>query len=88
MSDFDLDDVTRKVSGLHFAKETLSDQERETLHLAEALLAEVRRLTEQVMEIRSVLDDRRLWIFPPNPEEHDKAIEVGIIRHLLGDRRA
>ena len=37
-TDLTLEDARSKLSGLHFAKEALTDREREILYIAEALL--------------------------------------------------
>lgn len=41
-----LDDARAKLAGWHFAKEALSDSEREILYVAEAVLRELDRRTE------------------------------------------
>lgn len=43
-SSLTLDDARAKLSGWHFAKEALSDGEREILFVAEALLREIDRI--------------------------------------------
>jgi hypothetical protein len=75
----DIDPAIRsKLSGLHFAKEALSDNERETLWLAEQVLtahddlaAEVAALREKVQRVEALADDltwKRPDVCPCSPE--------------------
>lgn len=41
-------EINSKLSGLHFAKEALSDGEREILYMAEALLAQIHKVNDIV----------------------------------------
>lgn len=44
-----LDEVRSRLSGLHFAKEALSDEERELLRLAESLLTFIDDRGEEIL---------------------------------------
>ena len=81
------DDLQDKLSGLHFAQESLTKGEREILHLAEAMLRqrdadllaatqEVERLRKLVGEACDVVPDR--WL---NGNERDR---LAAIRHAAG----
>lgn len=45
---FTFSEIQGKLSGLHFAKEALSDGEREILYMAEALLAQIHKVNDIV----------------------------------------
>lgn len=83
----DLERIRSRLSGLHFAQDAMRPHERETLHLAEDLLARIDALrdlcdeaVEQqeidppmvlVQEVRSLLDGGDIWMEDKGSRTHE-----------------